>query len=124
MAGQFLNGTGNYTPAQASAFYADANIPYASDLAPLFQGNMTPSNTSPGTHFYGFYGTGIPTLVGQTYTNLTSAGNLILNSLNITLNVVPVSCGQEEKSLLVDCHGVSRANSSPGSRFGTFFTHE
>ncbi|KAK9828191.1 hypothetical protein WJX74_002433 [Apatococcus lobatus] len=79
-------GTGNYTPAQASAFYADANIPYASDLAPLFQGNMTPSNTSPGTHFYGFYGTGIPTLVGQTYTNLTSAGNLILNSLNITLN--------------------------------------
>ena len=52
-------GTGNYTPAQASSFYADASIPYASDLAPLFQGNMTPSNTSPGTHFYGFYGTGV-----------------------------------------------------------------
>lgn len=29
---------------------------------------------------------GIPTLVGQTYNNLTSAGNLILNSPNITLN--------------------------------------
>lgn len=49
----------NYTPADASEFYEDAGIPSAATLAPLFQGNMTPSNTSPGTNFYGFYGSGM-----------------------------------------------------------------
>ena len=48
----------NYTPASSASFYHDANITSALLLAPLFQDKQTPSTVSPGTNFYGFYGSG------------------------------------------------------------------
>ncbi|KAK9838584.1 hypothetical protein WJX84_005037, partial [Apatococcus fuscideae] len=78
-------GAKNYTPSDSSELYTDAGIPYAATLAPLFQGNMTPSNTSPDTNFYGFYGSGLPTLVGSTYSNL-SVGASFIDGGNIYLD--------------------------------------
>ncbi|KAK9857252.1 hypothetical protein WJX84_008599 [Apatococcus fuscideae] len=78
-------GAMNYTPADSSEFYEDAGIANAATLAPMFQGNMTPSNTSPGTNFYGFYGSGLPTLVGATYSNLT-VGATFLDGGNVYLD--------------------------------------
>ncbi|KAK9866936.1 hypothetical protein WJX84_006684, partial [Apatococcus fuscideae] len=78
-------GSANYTPADSGDFYEDADIPYAATLAPMFQGNMTPHNTSPGTHFYGFYGSGLPTQVGAIFSNFTIGATAIANS-NIYLD--------------------------------------
>lgn len=52
-------GNMNYTPADSFEFYEDAGIPNAATLAPMFQGNLTPTTVSPGTNFYGFYGSGM-----------------------------------------------------------------
>ena len=53
-------GAANYTPASSASFYRDANLTTAALLAPLFQDKLTPSAVSPGTNFYGFFGSGEP----------------------------------------------------------------
>lgn len=48
----------DYTPADALQLFQDAGLRQAQALGPLLLGNASANSTPPGTHFYGFIGTG------------------------------------------------------------------
>ncbi|KAK9809598.1 hypothetical protein WJX73_006376 [Symbiochloris irregularis] len=56
----------NYTPADALQLFRDGGLTTAQQFGSQLL-NRTSSNQPPGTNFYGFIGTGLPTLVGNTY---------------------------------------------------------
>ena len=71
-------GARNFTPADAQELFLAANLSLAAQLFPQFSGNITPDNTVPSTHFYGFYGSGVPFLSQSSLsTDLLGAGLVI-----------------------------------------------
>ncbi|KAK9790512.1 hypothetical protein WJX73_002664 [Symbiochloris irregularis] len=68
----------NYTPVDALQLFRDAGLTTAQQLGPLLL-NRTSSNQPPGTSFYGFIGTGVKTLVGNTYTTVFAGAQPVKN---------------------------------------------
>lgn len=56
--GTSTGATKNYTTADYNALFQDANLTLAQELAPALIGNLSVKTTTPGTHFYGYYGSG------------------------------------------------------------------
>lgn len=48
----------NYTAEDFNDLFEDANMTLAQELAPYLIGNLSAKTATPGTHFYGFYGSG------------------------------------------------------------------
>ena len=50
----------NYTAEDYGLLFEDANLTLAQEISPYLIGNLSAKTASPGTHFYGFYGSGKP----------------------------------------------------------------
>ena len=69
----------NYTAEDFATLFEDANLTLAQEIGPMLIGNLSVKTASPGTNFYGFYGSGRM----QNHFHILPSASFLCKGLNV-----------------------------------------